>query len=77
MTATAGTPGWEDIARTWGGHYTFTFDPEDHPDEPHAAHRKDDQETLRAISRDELLDKIKDDIAGRPFGASSTAGGVQ
>ena len=67
MTATAGTPSWEEIARTWGARFSFSYDPEEHPEEPHAATRKDGKGTVRAATHAELLDQIKDDLTNRPF----------
>lgn len=68
MTSATGEPDVQDIARFWGHAYTFTHDPDDHPGQPHAAHRIDGKGTIRAATPALLLDAIKDDAATRPFG---------
>ena len=54
-----------DIARFWGHEYTFSHDPDAHPDRPYAAERVDGQGTVRASTPGHLLDAIKDDSAAR------------
>jgi hypothetical protein len=71
MTSAADPPSWEAIARIWGGYFTFISDPENHPDEPYGAVRKDGQGPLYAATHADLLDKMKDDVAARPFIAGS------
>ena len=73
MTSATDAPELEAIERFWGHAYTFSHDPAAHPDEPHAAHRKDGQGTLRAGTPDLLLDVIKDDARRRPFTHGYTA----
>jgi len=58
------------IAQFWGHAYTFSHDPEDHPEKPYSAHRRDGQGTIRAATPALLLDAIKDDAAARPFAAT-------
>jgi hypothetical protein len=45
------TQAWEAIIRTWGHAHTFSHNPDDHPDQPYAARRKDGNGTLRAPPR--------------------------
>jgi hypothetical protein len=65
-------PELETIIRFWGHAYTFSHDPDTHPGEPYAAHRKDGKGTLRAATPALLLDAIKDDAAARPFTTGGT-----
>jgi hypothetical protein len=67
MTAAEGPPDREEIARTWGGHFTFTYESDEHSGEPHCATRKDGKGVVRAATRAELLDKIKDALSSDPF----------
>lgn len=63
MNSATNAPELDAIARFWGHAYTFSHDPDDHPGEPYAAHRKDGQRTVRAATPACLLDAIKDDQA--------------
>lgn len=65
MTATTGTPGWEDIARTWGMYFTFDYEPD--AEKPYVGTRKDGLGTVRGGTEAEFLDRIKDDLTDRPF----------
>jgi hypothetical protein len=67
MTSTSDAPELEAIVRFWGHAYTFSHDPDQHPERPYAARRKDGQGTIRAATPADLLDAIKDDTATRPF----------
>ena len=67
MNSATDAPELDTIARFWGHAYTLTNDPEDHPREPYAAHRKDGKGTIRAATPPRLLDAIKDDAAARPL----------
>lgn len=60
MTATD-APEFEAIARCWGHAYTLSHDPDQYPDKPYAAHRKNGTGSVRAENPDGLLDAIKDD----------------
>lgn len=66
--STPGETSLETVARFWGHACTFTYDPDDHPADPYAAHRIDGQGTIRAATTAKLLDAIKDAAATRPFG---------
>jgi hypothetical protein len=67
MGSATSAPELQAIQRFWGHAYTLSHDPDGHPAQPHAAHRKDGQGTIRAATPALLLDAIKDDAAARPF----------
>lgn len=73
MTGTTDAPELETIVRFWGHAYTFSHDPDQHPGEPYAAHRRDGQETIRAATPALLLAAVKDDAAARPFTTGNPA----
>jgi hypothetical protein len=72
MSSTTDAQQLKAIAEFWGYAYTFSYDDADHPDEPHGAHRRDGNGTLRAGTPAMLLDAIKDDMALRPYARNST-----
>jgi hypothetical protein len=67
MTSPTDPTELEAIVRFWGHACTFSHDPDQHPDQPYSAHRKDGQGTIRAATPALLLDAIKDDANARPF----------
>jgi hypothetical protein len=67
VTSATDAPELEAIARFWGHAYTFSYHPDDHPDEPYDANRKDGHGTTRAATPALLLDAIKDDAGTHPI----------
>jgi hypothetical protein len=59
--------GMDEIARVWGDKYTFSHDPDGHPDEPYAAHRKGGDGTVRAATPVQLLAEVKEHARLRLF----------
>ena len=73
MTSATDATELEAIVRFWGHAYTFSHDPDQHPDKPYSAHRKGGQGTIRAATPALLLDAIKDDANARPFTPGAAA----
>jgi hypothetical protein len=62
MMSTTDAQELDAVIRYWGNAYTFSYNPRTHPDEPHAAQRRDGTSApLHAATPAKLLDAIKDD----------------
>ena len=73
MDSATDAPELEAVVKFWGHAYTFSHDPEEHPEKPYAARRRDGQGTIRAATPALLLDAIKDDAGARPLTTGDAA----
>jgi hypothetical protein len=60
LTSETSPLGMDQVTRVWGDKYSFSHDPDGHPEEPYAARWKGGEDVVRAATPALLLDEVKE-----------------